>query len=130
MSYRRRNYLLYFLADLLLCGVFSYLYYLKGVIFNLWILSLCFVFGVIFMPLVIRRLPIFRSFYIIQKPNVVYQHAKTDYANQRVAPVMCSMVTGLVLALFFYIINYLDDFSVYCMIGAIASGAISFYYAP
>ena len=128
--FRAKNYLIYLILDILLCSVFAYLFYLKGFEINIFILTLSCIFGIIFRPVVIRRLPIFSKYYVIRKPNIVYAHRKLNHAEERAAPVMCALLTACVLALFFYLIQYSHDFLVYCFIGGIAAGSISFYYEP
>lgn len=126
--FRAKNYLVYLILDILLCSVFAYLFVLKGFDVNLVTLTLCCIFSIIFMPVVIRRLPIFKKYYVIRKPNMVYAHRKLNHAEERIAPVMCSLLTAGVLGLFFYLIQYSHDFLAYCFIGGISAGFISFYY--
>lgn len=128
--FRAKNYLIYLILDILLCSVFAYLFYLKGSEINIVILMLCCIFGIIFMPVVIRRLPIFRKYYVIKNPKIIYRHREINYAEERVAPVMCALLTAGVLATIFYLMQFSGGYYAYCFIGGIAAGSISFYYEP
>ena len=84
-----------------------------------------FIFGVIFVPLVIIRLPMFKNHYI--KDINSFESKYNDIANQKAAHVLSGLVTALVLALFFLILGF-ENYWLSCFCGCAASGIISFYY--
>lgn len=121
------KYLLTVFIAFLVCAFFVGVAYMKGESIDYISLVASFLFGIIFVPLVTIRLPVFKGYYL--KDINSFEVKYNDMANQRAAPVMCSLVTALVLALLLYFLGQ-KDFWLSCFCGAIASGVVSFYYEP
>ncbi len=100
---------------------------MKGESIDFLSLVCSFIFGVIFVPLVIIRLPVFKSHYT--KDINSFESKYNDMPNQKAAPVLCGLVTALVLAIFFHILGF-ENYWLSCFCGCVASGIISFYYEP
>ncbi len=128
---RRKLYLDYVLYALISCCLVVGYTYIRGESFQWLYLVISFIFGILFMTFVIVRLPIFNQHYAqsAYPRNLIIPTKPTNRANQRAAPVMSSLLTGIVLGVTFYSFGF-EQFKVECFVGAIASGVMSFYFEP
>ena len=116
------KYLLHSLGALLFCSFFIGVRYLSGDIINFYWLVFSFMFGLVFVPLVVIKLPIFSSYY-----SYSYDRKHHDYANRKAAPAMAALVTGIVLAIILYFIG-IENIKLPIFCGAISASIISLYY--
>lgn len=128
---RRKLYLDYVLYALISCCFVVGYTYIRGESFQWLYLVISFIFGILFMTFVIVRLPIFNQYYVqsAYPRNLIIPIKPMNRANQRAAPVMSSLLTGVVLGVTFYSFG-VEQFKVECFVGAITSGVISFYFEP
>ena len=112
-----------FIANLL----FAEYGYLQGYEINVYELGFSFVFGIAYVPLVVIKLPVFRSYYV--KDNVFSINNKMHHnvANNRAAPVMVGLVTGISLAILLILFDSSNPI-LPSLCGAIAALISSFYY--
>ncbi len=128
---RRKLYLNYVLYALISCCFVVGYAYIRGESFQWLGLVISFIFGILFMTFVIVRLPIFNQYYAqsAYPRNLIIPTKPMNRANQRAAPVMSSLLTGVVLGVTFYSFG-VEQFKVECFVGAITSGVMSFYFEP
>lgn len=128
---RRKLYLDYVLYTLISCCFVVGYSYIRGESFQWLYLVISFIFGILFMTFVIVRLLIFNQYYAksAYPRNLIIPTKPMNKANQRAAPVMSSLLTGIVLGVTFYSFG-VEQFKVECFVGAIASGVMSFYFEP
>lgn len=116
------KYVLHLLGALLFCSFYVGVRYLSGDTINFYWLIPSFMFGLVFVPFVVIKLPIFSRYY-----SYSYDRKHHDYANRKAAPVMAALVTGIVLGVFFYFFGVENSrLSIFC--GAISASIISLYY--
>ena len=101
---RRKLYLDYVLYALISCCFVVGYAYILGESFQWLYLVISFIFGILFMTFVIVRLPIFNQYYAqsAYPHNLIIPTKPMNRANQRAAPVMSSLLTGIVLGVTFY----------------------------
>ena len=112
-----------FIASLLFAGYG----YFQGYEVNLYELSFSFVFGIAYVPLVVIKLPIFRSYYVKNDVFSINNKMHHNVANNRAAPFMVSFVTGMSLAILFTLFDSSNPV-LPSLCGAVAALVSRFYY--
>ena len=126
-------YLNYFVLNFIISLLFLVIaMYPQNLLFNYWIIGGAWIFGIIFMHVIIIRLPIFKQYYINRKKlnNYIIQQKPINHAEDKAAPMMCSLISGIIFGVLLIglgVSNYIIE---YAFIAGISTGCISYYYAP
>jgi hypothetical protein len=105
----------------------AWLGYLRGQQIGVFTLLFSVLFPIIYVPLVVIRLPVFRKYYVkdLAAPDEVHH----NFANYRAAPVAVGLVSGVTIGLILAGLNVANpEYHAFC--GAVAATIISLYYDP
>ena len=106
---------------------FAWLGIQKGQEINLTISLASFIFSLIYVPLVIIKLPVFNKYFVKNSNEINPIHH--NRANYKTAPVSVGIVAGFTLAIVLYALKA-PHIAFHSFLGAVAATGISFYYEP
>ncbi|MDM1020603.1 hypothetical protein QSV37_09885 [Acinetobacter sp. VNK23] len=127
----RKFYWDYILYALIGCSLLVGYAYIDREPFNWVAVIFAFIFGILLMTFIMIRLPLFNQYYIhrAQLKHKILKMKAHDHGTHRVAPVMASLISAMIFGIILYVLGF-ESFKVECFVAAIATGVMSFYYAP
>jgi len=119
------KYFIYLTLNFCLCTFFMGILFLDGepILFVPALIS--FVFGVLFVPLIVIRLPLFKRYFTNNMDSLEIK--VITMAETKATMLAVSLVTAATLALVFYFLGC-EQFGSYCFCGGFSAGFISQYY--
>jgi hypothetical protein len=121
------RYLSILLVAIAVSSLVAWYGHFRGQEIGVYTLMLSVLFSIIYVPLVVIRLPVFRKYYVtnLVAPDKVHH----NFANHRVAPVAVGLVSGVTIGLILLGLDFVNP-AYHALCGAVAATTISFYYEP
>ncbi|MCL7422300.1 MAG: hypothetical protein M8364_15520 [Methylobacter sp.] len=123
------RYLRFVALSFLASGISAVLLFPKHPDANSGVVALSSVFAILFMSLIVIRLPVFNNFYRNKKDTWIIDNRHSSFADYKAAPAIAGIVTGGAIGLILLSTGVSNIF-VPAFCGGVGAGVMSFYHAP